>query len=105
MNEPHDDLDELLAPKLNDAPAAFRESLFAQTERRVTWNRRVGLIPKAIAVAAIFVLGGFAGQLVRTEPQQVELVARRPGAEVVTVVVAVPVPQLPDPSGPVAKGL
>jgi hypothetical protein len=104
MNEPHDDLGELLAPKPDDIPIVYRDALFAQTNRRVSWNRRVRLIPKAVAVLTIFVLGVWAGTGRTPTHPPVDLLARTMVIhEVVPVVIVVPVPQPSDPSGPIAK--
>ena len=104
MSEPHDDLDELLAPKPGTDPDSFRESLFAQTERRVVWNCRVRFIPKAIVVPAIFILGLAVGVVTRPNPGRPKMEPNllAPVVKVVTIEIPVPVPQLPESSGPIA---
>ena len=103
MSEAHDELDELLAPKPDDVPIAYRDALFAQTNRRVARNRRVRLIPKAIAVLAIFVVGALAGRGTRGErAKAVPEYVYKSDPVVVTVVGVVPVPQFPEPSAPIA---
>jgi len=106
MNESHDDLDNLLAPKGSDEPAALRESLFARTERRVVWNRRVRLIPKTAVVLAIFFVGLFVGLATRGSQETAERWLPSPPAEpeVVMIAIVVPVPQVPDSASPIVKG-
>jgi hypothetical protein len=88
MNEPHDDLADLLSPSAAASRPAFRDSLLRQTERRLARGRLLRHGTRAVAMASIFAAGGLAGWLARPERERtIEL----PGA-VHTVVVPVPLP-------------
>lgn len=107
MNEPHVDVEELLAPKPDDVPIVYRDALFSQTERRVVWNRRVRFVRRSIVMPVIFILGLFVGVLTRSDPgrPKTEPNLLAPVVRVITVEIPIPVPQLPDSPSPIAKSL
>lgn len=105
MTDPHDDLDDLLSPTPGVEPAGLREAVLRHTERHLAWRRTNRRVAKLLAVAVVFGGGLFVGVAVRNEPRGVPepaLPVVRHSTEVVTVVVAVPVPTPAEPSGPVA---
>lgn len=101
MNDPHDELDDLLAPP--PAPAVRPEvqaAVFRQTERvlgRVRLSRRVTRIGLA---AAVFLAGGMTGWLAKSKQTQIERIPSP--AEVVIVPVVVPVAEPESVSKPPA---
>jgi len=90
VNEPPDDLDELLRPRSPAASSAFREELLLRTQRRLACDRWLRRGARAIAVAGLFAVGGLAGWVARPERERI---IESPGAaQTVFVPVAVPVP-------------
>jgi hypothetical protein len=111
MSEPHDDLDDILAPKPVPESAGLRDALFRQTAHRLARRvvvRRVAKITAALtAVAAVFVVGAAAGWVTKIpdpgRPDPLGPLSPNVAPVVVTVVVPVPVPvPLPDPSARIA---
>jgi hypothetical protein len=92
MIDPPDDLADVLAPRPGQPSPELRERLFRATERRLARDRWLRRGTRATAVAAVFLLGGFAGWLVRPERERVIEVA----GDAVAVPVVVPIVLNPD---------
>ena len=97
-NEANDDLSEILAPRPGQSPSALREKLLRQTEARVVRQRWLRRSTRVAAVAAVFLLGGLTGWLVRPEPVSV------PGPSSEPEIVFVPVPVVVPASMPAENG-
>jgi hypothetical protein len=94
MNEPHDELDELLGPPPAAEPPGLRDDLFRQTSRQLTRGRWVRRARTAGAVAAVLAVGGLVGWFAKPAPPAVAPEA--PAERVVFAVAVVPFVVVPD---------
>lgn len=101
MADPHDDMDELLAPPAPAETPGLRDAVLRATLRRLARTRRVRSAVRIAAVAAVFAAGVGVG-LLRTPGERERVVVVRE-VEVVAVPVVVPVMVAPaEPPSPPA---
>jgi hypothetical protein len=106
MNDPTDDLADVLASQAGSPSPALQEAILRLTERRLVRDRLWRRATNVALVALIFLVGGVVGWVCRPVPESVSVPAPTPEVIVVPVVVAVPVPApatTPSPSTGIAS--
>jgi hypothetical protein len=90
MNDPNDDLSEILAPKPGQSSSELREKLLRKTEAHLVRQRWVRIVVRGGLIAAVFLVGALSGWLARPMPHSGT--GDLPQPEVVFVPIVVPVP-------------